>query len=136
MSIELWSLLIASVMVASLWIPFIVGVNMHLPATEELGLRPPDLRLLPDWVQRANRAHLNLVEQFVPFAALVLVAQLADVSSVVTEWTCIAFVGLRIAHALGYITAWARIPARPAIFTLAWLALLVLAVEIARLSLA
>jgi uncharacterized MAPEG superfamily protein len=135
MTVELWVVVATSVLAASLWIPYIVGVNLHLPASEEPGLRPPNLRLLPDWVQRANRAHLNLIEQFVPFAALVVVAQLAGVTSPVTEGASIAFLVLRVAHAIGYTTGATGIPARPIIFTLAWVAILALAVEIARLSL-
>ncbi|MEM6381272.1 MAG: MAPEG family protein [Pseudomonadota bacterium] len=135
MTLELWSLLGCSVLVASLWIPYIVGVNLHLPHTEAPGLRPPDTRLLPDWVQRANRAHINLVEQFAPFAALVLLSTLTGLSSPMIGWAAIAFLGLRIAHAIGYITARAQLPLRPIIFTGAWLCLCIIAFEIARLAL-
>ncbi|MEM1288408.1 MAG: MAPEG family protein [Pseudomonadota bacterium] len=135
MSIELWMLLAGSVMVASLWMPFVIGVNLHLPASQEPGLRPPDTTLLPDWVQRANRAHLNLVEQFAPFAALVLTIELTGLSSALTGIAAMAFIVLRAAHAVGYITAMAQIPVRPIIFTAAWLCLIVMAVDVGRLAL-
>ena len=135
MTIELWMLLCATLLVASLWIPYIVGVNLHLPATQEPGLRPPDTRLLPDWVQRANRAHINLVEQFVPFAAVVLIAHLSGVATPVTSIASVAFVMLRVAHAVGYITAWTQIPMRPILFTAAWVSILAIAVEIVRIGL-
>lgn len=134
MSLELWMLLATSVLAASLWIPFIVGVNMHMPADEQPGVRPPDFRRLPDWVQRANRAHLNLLEQFVPFAVLVLLAAVLGVSSTATQAATVAFLVLRLGHAVGYTTGWTGIPLRPIIFTSAWIALLVLAVEIVRLA--
>ena len=135
MTIELWALLAVGVLAASLWIPFVVGVNLHLPETEEPGVRPPDLRLLPDWVQRANRAHLNLIEQALPFAMVVLVAHAAGIATPVTQGAAVAFVILRALHAVGYSTGWTSIPARPIIFTLAWVMILMIAVEIVRVTL-
>ena len=134
MTIELWALLVTGILAASLWIPFIVGVNLHLPETEQPGIRPPNLRLLPDWVQRANRAHLNLIEQALPFAMVVLVAHAAGVSTAFIQGAALAFVCLRAVHAVGYITGWTGIPARPILFTLAWVMILVIAVEIVRVS--
>ena len=135
MTFELWVLLATSMLAASLWIPFIIGVNMHMPASEDPFVRPPDLRLFPNWVQRANRAHLNLMEQFVPFAVLVLLAHQVGVSTGATQGATLAFLVLRIAHALGHTSGVARMPVRPIIFTLAWIAVLVIALEIVRAGL-
>lgn len=127
MTLQLWALIGTSVLVASLWVPYIVGVNLHLPADQEPGVRPPDTRLLPDWVQRANRAHLNLVEQFAPFAALILLATVLGLSSPVIGWAALAYLILRVAHAVGYVTGLAQIPVRPILFTGAWVCILVIA---------
>lgn len=48
------------------------------------------------WVHRSHRAHLNLIEQFVPFAAIVLVAHVAHVSTPITRWAVITFFWLRV----------------------------------------
>jgi uncharacterized MAPEG superfamily protein len=84
MTFELTVLLAILVLSATMWLPFIIGVNMHMPATAEPFRTPFDTRLLPAWVQRANRAHMNLLEQGMPFAGLVILAHLAGVSSIAT----------------------------------------------------
>jgi uncharacterized MAPEG superfamily protein len=115
------------VLAASLWIPYIVGVNRHLPAGIDAFRAPYDQSVLPDWVQRANRAHVNLIEQGMPFAALVLLALHLGVTSPAVAWAAAAFFWLRLAHAAGMITGWARNPARPLIFTAGWVCCLVVA---------
>lgn len=135
MSIELTMLLAATVLVASLWIPYIVGVNMHAVSGADPFVQPPDQRLFPNWVQRAHRAHLNLVEQYVPFAGAIIVAHLIGVTSPAIQWAAVVFVVLRLAHATGMITGFARMPVRPILFTAAYMAILTICFEIARLAL-
>lgn len=130
MTAELFWLTMTAVLAASLWIPYIVGVNKHAPEGTDPFQRPHDLTTLPDWVQRANRAHLNLIEQLLPFAVIVLIAHLAGVSTGVTVWASVAFFWLRVAHAVGMISGLARMPARPIIFTLGWVTILVFTVQL------
>ena len=87
---------------------------------------------LPDWVARANRAHLNLLEQGLPFAILILVLHTLDGFTALTAGTAIAFLGLRIAHAVGMITGIAQMPARPIIFTAGWVCILILGYAVFR----
>ena len=132
MPAELLLLGVLAVMAASLWIPYIVGVNTapegSIPAEAPDGfIRPPDPGYQRPWVHRAYRAHLNLLEQAVPFAILVLLVDRADGFTVLTLWTSVAFLLLRVAHAIGYATGTARFPARPIIFTGGWLCCLLMA---------
>lgn len=132
MAIELTILGILAVMAASLWIPYIVGVNTapegSIPADAPDGfIIPPDPNLQRPWVRRAYRAHLNLLEQSVPFAILVLLLDRVEGFTPFTLWVSVAFLLLRIAHAVGYITATARFPGRPLIFTGGWLCCLLMA---------
>lgn len=53
--------------------------------------------------RRAHHAHSNALEAFAPFAAGVLMAQLAGVSPSVIAALALAFVALRIMHGLAYI---------------------------------
>lgn len=57
-------------------------------------------------VQRAANAQLNAFEAFAPFAAGVLMAQLAGVSPSVLGGLSLAFVALRILHGAFYVTGW------------------------------
>ena len=131
-----WSALTA-LLAASLWIPYIVGVNTA-PAGDGHDradfTRPADPALNRPWVHRAHRAHLNLLEQFMPMAVLVVVAHLAGVTSAVTVWATAIFFALRLAHAAGMITGLARFPIRPIIFTAGWLCTVAVGVEVLRLG--
>ncbi|MCV3270432.1 MAPEG family protein [Roseobacter sinensis] len=122
LSVVIWLALFA----ASLWIPYIVGVNMHPQQGVDDFARPPPLVGFPEWVHRAHRAHLNLLEQLVPFAVLVLVVDRLDGFSALTQWTAIIFLCLRVAHAIGMISGLARFPLRPILFTGGWLCCLVM----------
>ena len=120
MSVELIVLTLTALLAASLWIPYIVGVNttpFAMPAEN----RPPDVAATVPWVHRAWRAHLNLLEQFLPFAVVVVIAHLAGVSNAVTVWGSVAFLVLRLAHAVWMIGGFPVLPVRPLIFTGGWL---------------
>ena len=131
MTTELWYLFLTSVLLAVLWMPFIVGqvVTKGLPTAEDYHhLRNPDE--FPDWVRRANRAHLNLVEQFSAFAGLVIVAHLAGISNGTTALAAAVFFWARIAHAIVFLSGTGFLMARTLIFVVAWLSLMVLAWQI------
>ncbi|WP_420860850.1 MAPEG family protein [Algirhabdus cladophorae] len=127
---ELGVLTCLCLLAAFMWIPYIIGINRHpiegVPEDANFR-RPPDLSLYPAWVHRAHRAHLNLLEQLVPFAILVLLVDRVDGYSALTYWTAIAFFWLRVAHAAGMISGMARMPLRPLIFTAGSLCCLIMA---------
>lgn len=123
---EIGVLVCLMILAASLWIPYIVGVNIN-DAPGDPFERPSDLAAFPPWVHRAHRAHLNLLEQALPFSVLVLILYQLDGFTALTYWTAIAFFWLRVAHAAGMIGGWARFPLRPAIFLLGWVCCLIMA---------
>lgn len=131
MTIELWYLFLTTALLGLMWIPHIVG-----QATNAGFLKPDEYRKLrnvedfPDWVRRANRAHINLVEQFGVFAGFVLVAHLAGVSNGLTEACAAVFFWARVVHAVVFISGFSRMMARTVVFTVAWAALVVYAIEI------
>ncbi len=127
---EMGILVCLMLLAASLWIPYIVGVNMNDREGVNTFQRPAGDAGLPDWVARANRAHLNLLEQGVPFAILILVLDRMDAFSALTYWTAIVFFWLRVAHAIGMITGYAQMPIRPLLFTSGWVCTVILGVAI------
>ena len=130
MTTELVYLTATMMLAASMWIPFIVGVNM-IPSDGPVDFtRPPDLHIMPAWVHRAHRAHLNMLETATPFAALVILAHVMGVSTVVTVGASIAFFWLRLAHAVGMISGLAGFPVRPIIFTASWLCTLAIGIQL------
>ncbi len=130
MTPELTYLTLTMILAASMWIPYIVGVNMHPQEGSDDFRRPPQLTGFPAWVHRAHRAHLNLIETAMPFAGLVLMAHVLNLSTPVTIWAAAAFFWLRLAHAIGMVSGFARFPLRPVIFTLSWLCTLAIAGQI------
>ena len=129
---ELGILTCLMILATSLWIPHIIGVNTapegSLPDDAPDGFtRIANVYLHRPWVQRANRAHMNLLEQGFPFAILVLLVDRMDGFTALTYWTAIAFFWLRVAHAVGYISGWTLFPARSIIFTAGWICTLIMA---------
>ncbi|MEM6992770.1 MAG: MAPEG family protein [Myxococcota bacterium] len=56
----------------------------------------------PGWITRARKAHSNLVENLVVFAALVLAAHLSDSLGSMTRIGSIVFFAGRVLHAIAY----------------------------------
>ena len=134
MTPELFWTALTMLFAATMWVPFIIGVN----TTDSAGQVTADGRAnvpgMVPWVVRAHRAHLNLLEQSMPMAALVLIAHVLEVSSTATVWAAAAFFWLRVAHAAFMIRAENQFPIRPIIFTLAWLCPVAMGVEVLRLA--
>ena len=131
MTTELWYLFLTTVLLIILWIPHIIGqvINGGLLSREDYTkLRNVDD--FPDWVRRANRAHVNLVEQFAAFAGLMVIAHLLQVSTSTTVLAATVYFWARVAHAVIFIAGVNVLMARTLIFTVSFLALLALAWEI------
>lgn len=94
-----------ALLTAVLWLPYIVGSimtkGMVTPAQyKDIALRWKDQ---PAWLVRANRMHLNAVEAFAPFAALVLIAQATGQTSAQTALWAMVFFWARLAHAVVFL---------------------------------
>ncbi|WP_299845334.1 MAPEG family protein [uncultured Jannaschia sp.] len=74
---------------------------------------------------RAKRAHLNLLENAVPFALVVLSAEVIEATSGVTQTAALVFIVPRAVHAIFYVAG------IPGIRTLAWLVGVVATIVIA-----
>jgi len=120
MTTELKYLAYTAMLTATLWIPYIVAqVKTNGPLTPG-NYRDPTPRPLPLWGKRADRAYLNAVETFAPFAALVVVAQLTGRADGMTAFWATSFFWLRLIHAVVYLFAIPFI--RTLVFTLGWIA--------------
>lgn len=116
MTTDLWYLACTAMLTAALWIPYIACQVMTNGALTPGNYKDPTPRPVPLWGERAHRAYLNAVECFAPFAALVIVAQIAGKANGMTAFWATSFFWLRLAHAIVY---WAAIPyVRTLVFTL------------------
>ncbi len=132
MTPELRYLVFTAILTGSLWIPVVIGYGSARGA-----LRPADYvkaptASLPDWVNRANRAHMNAVEAFAPFAAVVLAARAVGVTTSITVACATIFFVARVVHAVVHISGFRWLMARTLIFTVAWGAFVVFAIELLR----
>ncbi len=124
MTQEQMYLALTALLTGTLWIPYIVGQVVTNGFLASENYKDPAPREVPLWAQRCNRAHINAVESFAPFAAIVILIQLAGGSTATTAFFVAAFFWLRLLHAIVYIIG---IPfVRTLVFTLAWICVVVL----------
>lgn len=79
------------------------------------------------WAARARRAYLNLLENLVPFAILVIIAQLANVHTELTAAGAQLFIVGRVVHAIVYITGLTFLATRTIAFAVSLLGTLMIA---------
>jgi uncharacterized MAPEG superfamily protein len=134
MTTELTYLTLTAILTGVLWIPAVIGqVQSRGP------LKPEDYVTLPtgplaDWAIRANRAQVNSVENFSTFAAVVIVAHLAGVSTGLTATAAAVYFFARLVHAVVFIAGIKYFMVRTVVFTISWLAFLAIAIEVLRQS--
>jgi uncharacterized MAPEG superfamily protein len=123
MSTELEMLVWVAGLTLVMWIPYILAHIANVGVLPALTYRA-DGTPLPGWAERAKKAHYNAVENLAPFAALVVVAHLAGVSTTATALAATVYFWLRLAHWIGYV---AGVPfARTLTFAGSWVCQLVI----------
>lgn len=128
MTLELYYLVLVTALTAVLWVPYILNRIAVRGLVEAVGY-PENPKPGAPWAERMQAAHANAVENLAVFAALVLVAHLADVSSEGTVFACQMYFWARLVHVIAYTLAlpWVRTIAFFAGFasqaTLGWLLL-------------
>lgn len=136
MTTELFYLLLTALLTGCLWLPSVAG-----QVSSRGFLQPQDYVDLPTsplkpWAVRANRAHINAVENFSTFAAVILVGHLLDVHTALTAGAAGVYFFARLVHAVIFIAGVKHLMARTLVFTVAWTAFLVILVEVLRGGLA
>lgn len=109
LSIELHLLVWSVALCVAQMVAAVAGATLQVGLSQLAGNREP-LPELTGWAGRATRAHRNMLESLVLFAALVLVAQAAGVSNPMTVLGAQLFFWARLAHAVVYLVGipWLR----------------------------
>ena len=128
MSPELKYLALTALLTASLWIPYIVAQVVTNGPLKPMNYVDPTMRPVPLWGQRANRAHINAVETFAPFAALVILVQITNKNNSMTAFWAMSYFWIRLAHAIVFIAAIPYI--RTILFVLGYVCVIGLFVEL------
>jgi uncharacterized MAPEG superfamily protein len=105
MTTDLWMLVWTAILALVLPFTYLAGLMVQAPggAAWSLGNRSEPLAGTPEWAARAQRAHLNLLQNLAPFAILVLVAQVSGKANATTALGAVIFFWARVAHAAVYI---------------------------------
>lgn len=100
-----------------LWLPYVLERIISCGLVTALRYEDNDVEPAK-WAQRSHRAHLNLLENLPPFAALVLIANLTGVG---VGGAAAVFFWARVAHAIVHI---AGVPyLRTGAFFVSWIAM-------------
>jgi uncharacterized MAPEG superfamily protein len=104
MKSEMTSLVLASTFTGTLWLPYVLNriAVRGIASTVGYPIDPPPVA---PWAQRMRAAHANAVENLVVFAALVLAAQVLNISTPVTALAGSLYLWSRVAHAVTYTLA-------------------------------
>jgi uncharacterized MAPEG superfamily protein len=89
--------------------PYILNLIAVRGLVDAVGY-PADPKPLAGWAAKMKAAHSNAVENLVVFAALVLIADAANVSNATTVLACQIYFWARLVHLLAYTFAipWVR----------------------------
>ncbi|MEM7668120.1 MAG: MAPEG family protein [Pseudomonadota bacterium] len=107
MTPELYWLAATAVLTSLLWVPYILNILAEMGVFPALLGRSGDDPGKAVWAQRAQRAHMNAVENLVVFAPLALGVHVAGAGSEMTALAAMAYFWLRLAV---YIVHVAGIP--------------------------
>ena len=127
MTSELMSLSWVLALQLVMWVPYILNTIAVRGLMDAVGY-PDDPKPLSDWADRLKNAHYNAVENLVVFAALVLTAHVAGITSEMTVLACQIYFWARVAHMLLYTFC---VPfGRTLAFAVGWICQIMLLLEI------
>ena len=98
------SLTWVTALTAIMWMPYVLNMIAVRGLMDAVGY-PEDPKPLSGWAAKMKSAHSNAVENLVVFAALVLIADAANVSNATTVLACQLYFWARLVHLLSYTFA-------------------------------
>jgi uncharacterized MAPEG superfamily protein len=128
MSRELFWLTATVILTGILWIPYTLDRVKVRGLMGAMDNPKPGDKPQSGWAMRLYFAHTNAVENLVVFAALVLILDSLNISTVTTATACAVYFWARLAHAIIY-TLGIRV-LRTLAFAVGFIAQVVLAVSI------
>ena len=127
MSVELEMLVWVSTLTLFMWVPYVLSAMVNDGPIASFKWQGDEKQRFI-WAERAKRAHYNAIENLIPFAAIVIVAHLAEISNDATAAAATAYFWLRAIHYVFYAVGISYI--RTAAFALSWLAQLCIVYQI------
>ena len=103
LTVELYWMVLALVMTALFWLPYLINRIGELGALATLGI--PQLNPKAPWAERLMRAHANAVENLAIFVPLVLAVQISGMNTFATASACTVYFFARLVHVIAYVAA-------------------------------
>jgi len=103
MTTDLTYLAYTAMLTGALWIPYVISQVVTNGFLTPGNYVDPTPRPVPPWGKRADRALMNAVEVFGPFAALVVIAHVAGKTNAMTAFWSMCFFWARLSHAIVYL---------------------------------
>jgi uncharacterized MAPEG superfamily protein len=109
MSTELTYLTYVTLFTALMWMAYTTNLILVRGIADAVGY-PANPKPISPWAERMKKAHYNAVENLVVFAALVLIAHAAGISTDGTALATQVYLVARVAHFFAYTFAipWVR----------------------------
>ncbi len=109
MTIDLTMLAWSAALCVVLALPYTIGLNKSFGLPILIGNRE-NFPTVEGWIGRAKRAHMNMLENIAPFAALVLIAHVSGKADASTALGAQLFFWARLVHGVVYIAGlpWIR----------------------------
>lgn len=109
MTIDLTMLAWSAALCVVLVLPYAIGLNKSFGLPILIGNRE-NFPTVEGWIGRAKRAHMNMLENIAPFAALVLIAHVSGKADASTALGAQLFFWARLVHGVVYIAGlpWIR----------------------------
>jgi uncharacterized MAPEG superfamily protein len=121
LSIELRYLIYVAVLLAVIWVPYILSHITQVGLVKALSYTNEDA--MPGWAKRLKKAHYNLVENIPLFAVAVIAGEIANVHTGTTALCAMVFFWARVAHPIAQMAQiWGT---RTAAFFIGWAAVVI-----------
>lgn len=131
MTRELFWLTLTVILTAIMWLPYTLNRIMVRGVGGAMANPSRNDKPQAEWANRMMFAHDNAVENLIIFAPLVIILNLADVSTPATVMACMVYFWSRIAHLVVYTLGLPIL--RTVAFMIGFVAQAVLAVAILRI---
>lgn len=101
MSVELEMLVWVATLTLLMWVPYVLSGIINDGLVASLKWQGDEKQRFL-WAERAKRAHYNSIENLIPFAIIVIIAHLTNISNEATTSAATAYFWLRAIHYIFY----------------------------------
>ena len=101
MSVELEMLVWVATLTLLMWVPYVLSGIINDGLVAALKWQGDEKQRFL-WAERAKRAHYNSIENLIPFAIIVIIAHLTNISNEATTSAATAYFWLRAIHYIFY----------------------------------